>query len=250
MRKLVRQANWQRFRNRHAPSFERGLDRLGQQIGVQSFSFQQHRQIEVVLQAAVGHAQQSDGVEFFRDDGVRWVGPQSWCGHFLQQYRIDRINRRRGDGVAEADINLGLAACSGQIGRNDHANAAVASFLADLLDRDGGRVKHDAVFDRYGCDVPKHLGDRLQITGTEAQEVGIACGPVWHVVPEREQQRTFEQKAVRVRRLGQPVEDALQGKAHQHLIEIDALRLGDIEQARTDGCRDIWCGCTHPTLSR
>ncbi len=57
----------QRVRNRHAPSFERGLDRLGQQISVQSFSFQQYRQIEVVLQAAVGHAQQCDGVELFRD---------------------------------------------------------------------------------------------------------------------------------------------------------------------------------------
>src|SRR3546814_5739957 len=30
--KLVRQADWQRFRNCHTPSFKRGLDRLGQQI--------------------------------------------------------------------------------------------------------------------------------------------------------------------------------------------------------------------------
>ena len=30
-------------------------------------------------------------------------------------------------------------------------------------------------------------------------------------------------------RLGQPIEDALQGEAHQHLIEVDALRLGVAE---------------------
>src|SRR3546814_8878353 len=44
--KLVRQADWQRFRNCHTPSFKRGLDRLGHQLGVQSFSFQQHRSEE------------------------------------------------------------------------------------------------------------------------------------------------------------------------------------------------------------
>ena len=39
-------------------------------------------------------------------------------------------------------------------------------------------------------------------------------------------------------------------KKLEELRLIDALRLGDIEQARTDGCRDIWCGRPHPTLSR
>lgn len=75
----------------------------------------------------------------------------------------------RGDGVTEADIDLGLAACSGQIACNHHANATVASFLADLLDRDGGWVKHNAVVDRYSCDVPEYLGHGPQITGTETQ---------------------------------------------------------------------------------
>ena len=50
-----------------------------------------------------------------------------------------------------------------------------------------------------------------------------------HVVPEREQQRTFEQEAIRVRGLGQTIENALQGETHQNLIKIDAFRLGYVE---------------------
>jgi len=53
-----------------------------------------------------------------------------------------------------------------------------------------------------------------------------------------------------VLRLGQTVEDAFQRKAHQHLIEIGALRFGNVEQARTDGRGDVWMGRVHPMLSR
>src|SRR3546814_6233954 len=100
-----------------------------------------------------------------------WVGPQSWCRHLLQQYRIDRINRRWGDGVAEADVDLGFATCPGQIGRNDYTNAAVTSFLADLLDYDGGSVEHDTVVDWYGCDVPEYLGHRSEEHTSELQSL-------------------------------------------------------------------------------
>ena len=34
------------------------------------------------------------------------------------------------------------------------------------------------------------------------------------------------------------------------LIEIDALRFGNVEQARTDGRGDVWIGGVHPMLSR
>jgi hypothetical protein len=69
---------------------------------------------------------------------------------------------------------------------------------------------------------------------------------VWHVVPEREQQRAFEQKSIRMRGLAQAVEDALQREAHQHLIEVHALRLGDVQQAGAHGSRDL----AHSTASR
>lgn len=193
---------------------------------------------------------QGDGVEFFRDDRVRRVGPQLGRGKIVQQDRIDRIHRGRCDGIAEADIDLRLAARLGQFARDDHADAAVAGFLADLLDRDRGGLKFNAVVNSHGSDVAKGLGDRCQIARTEAEQVGVARGPVGHVVPEREQQRALEQKAVRVLRLGHAVKDALQRESHQHLVEIDTLSFGNVEQARTDGRGDVWTGGVHPMLSR
>ena len=52
---------------------------------------------------------------------------------------------------------------------------------------------------------------------------------------ERKQERALAQKTIRVPRSGRAVEDALQREARQDLIEIDTLRLGEVEQARTDG---------------
>jgi hypothetical protein len=62
---------------------------------------------------------------------------------------------------------------------------------------------------------------------------------VWYVVPECEQQRALEQKTIGVCRLTQTVEDTFQSEAHQHLVEIHALGLGEIEQACPDGSRDV-----------
>lgn len=77
--KLVRQPNRHCIGHGHAAPLEVALFVRARIFGVQSFSFQQHR----VLKAAVGHAQQGDGVEFLYDDRVRPVGPQLWCGKFV-----------------------------------------------------------------------------------------------------------------------------------------------------------------------
>lgn len=122
VRELVGEADRQFGGNGHAATFEGGLDRLGQQVGIEGFAFQQHRQVEVVLHAAVRHAQQRDGVEFFGDDGVGRIGPKPGCWQVVQQYRIDRIHGTRRDGIAEADIDLRLAARPGQFARDDHAH--------------------------------------------------------------------------------------------------------------------------------
>lgn len=69
-RKLVCQAGWQRSVNRHSPPIESGRDGASQYLGIQSFTLQQYRQIEIVLQPAVGHPEQGDSVQFLRNNGV------------------------------------------------------------------------------------------------------------------------------------------------------------------------------------
>lgn len=180
-----------------------------------------------------------DGVELFCDDGVGRVGPQPGRGKVVEQDRIDRVHRAGRDSIAEADVDLRFAARLRQFARDDHADTTVAGFLADFLDGDGGRVEHDTVVHGNGGDLAEHPRDRFQIARAEAQQVGVARGPMRHVIPERKQQRAFQQKAIRVLRLRQAVEDALQRETYQYLIEIDALRLGDVEQAGTNRSRDI-----------
>ena len=75
---------------RHAAPRECCRDGLRQRVHVQRFSIQHDPEIEVVLDPAVGHAKQGNGVQFFRDDGVDRVGPQAGCGKVLKQYGVVR----------------------------------------------------------------------------------------------------------------------------------------------------------------
>jgi len=63
---------------------------------------------------------------------------------------------------------------------------------------------------------------------------------VRHVVPEREQQRALEQETIGMRRLAQAVKDAFQCEAHEHLVEVRALRLGDVQQTSPDRRGDVF----------
>ncbi len=189
-------------------------------------------------------------MEFLRDDRVRWVGQQPGCGKIVEQDWKDRFHGRRRDGIAEANIDLRLAASIGQFARDDHADAPVAGFLSDLFDRDRSRVECHTVIHSNGGNVAEGFGHRYQIARTEAEQIGVASGPMWHVVSEREEQRALEQKTISVLRSGQAVENAFQRKTHQHLIEIHTLRFGDIELSRTDGRGDVGIGEVHPMLSR
>lgn len=78
----------------------------------------------------------------------------------------------------------------------NHAHAAIAGFFANLARSDTVRVEHDAVVHGNSSDLAECRLHRLHVAGSEAQEVGIARGPVWHVVPEGEEQRPLEQEAL------------------------------------------------------
>jgi len=109
------------------------------------------------------------------------------------------------------------------------------------------RVEGHAIVRIDAGDVAEHPGDGTQVARPEAQQVCIASRPVRHVVPQVEQQRALEQEAIGMRRPAKAVEDALQGEAHQHLVEIHALRLGQSEQARSDGRGNV---LAHSVASR
>lgn len=61
--------------------------------------------------------------------------------------------------------------------RDDHAHAAAASLLADVLDGDRCWVEHDAIVRRDGGDLAEDLRNRFQLACAEARQVGVARGP-------------------------------------------------------------------------
>ena len=174
---------------------------------------------------AVGHAEQGDGVQLFRDHGVDRISPQAGCGKVFKQNRIFRLNRARGDRVTKANVDLRFAACFGEFAGNHDAGTGVAGFLADVFGGDAVGIEGDPVFDRDGGDVAECLADGLKVARPKAEQVGVPCRPVRHVIPEREQQGAFEKKAVRVRRLAQAIQESLQRVADQNLVEVRSFGL-------------------------
>lgn len=69
---------------------------------VSRFSCQQHRQVEIVLHPPVGHAQQRNGVQLLRDDGVNGIGWQTRCRQVVQQHRISCIDGAGAHGIADS----------------------------------------------------------------------------------------------------------------------------------------------------
>lgn len=87
---------------------------------------------------------------------------------------------------------------------------------------------------------PEGLGHGFQIARAEAEQVVVARGPVRPVVPEREQQRAFEQKSIRMLGLAQAVEYALQRETDQHLIEVPPCALATLSRRARTGAATLF----------
>lgn len=147
-------------------------------------SFKKYPQIEVVLHAGIGHAQQTQGMEFFCDNGALRIGAQLCNRQVVEQGGIaDRFRRRR-DGIAEADIDLQCDPCAVELGEEIDSYAAIAGFLADLGTLDRRCIEHDAIVDRDPADVAERRNGTAYIVGTKAQQVDIAGGPMRLRVPK------------------------------------------------------------------
>ena len=150
----------------HLSAFESGLDGAAQLPWMKCVFAQQHPQVEVVLHAGVGHAQQAHGVELFGHHRVFRVSAQLWSGQVVQQYPVaDRFRRRR-YGIAKSDVHLQRDARAVELGQEVDPHPAVASLLADFrsLDRVGSNA------------IPSSTGIR-QISRKVATAESMSSGP-------------------------------------------------------------------------
>lgn len=122
-------------------------------------------------------------MHLFRDHSIDRISAQGRRGQVRQQHRIDGVERRRRDGVAESDIDLGPAACFGKIAIDQHARTAVARVLSDGANPHAVGIESNAVVGFNGGDLHKRLLQRLQVAGAEAEQVRIAGSAVRLVIP-------------------------------------------------------------------
>ncbi len=179
-------------------------------------------------------------MQLFGDDRIDWIRSQSWRRQIIDQNGIHCLNGAWRHGIAESDIDLCLAACLGDLGGDQYPSTGIPGLLSDLFHADRCRIEDNAILDLDAGDVPEGLGDRVEITGAEAEQVRVAGGAVRHVVPEGEEQRTLEQEAIGMGRHAKPVQHALQCKPHQNLVEVGALQFGHRQQASPNGSGEIF----------
>ncbi|MGY3461371.1 hypothetical protein ACVWW5_006821 [Bradyrhizobium sp. LM3.4] len=80
--------------------------------------------------------------------------------------------------IAKADINLNGDHCLGQLSLQAQVNALVLVIFTHLLDREGGRIKDDAVIGRFDLtDAGEELNDGAGLGVAVAEQVEITGWP-------------------------------------------------------------------------
>ena len=176
--KFVRQADGERQRDGRIASDESGSNRSGQCIAIKGFTVEQDEQIEIVLQSTVGHAQQGNGMQLLRNDGVYRVSSQPWGRQIFEDDREDCNNWAGGDCVTEPDIDLRPAPRPGNVARDQDSGAGISGILSNLIYGNRCRIKGNAVVDLDTCDITERLGYGFQIARTKSQQVCVS----WNIL--------------------------------------------------------------------
>ena len=191
-----------------------------------------------------------DRLDLLCDHGLPRVGAQPE-GRDVEQRRHLDLHCRGRHRVAKADIELQANDGRGDARMDDHTDAAIGLLLADQRDSERLLVEANTVFaDIDRQDVPEHGADGADAWIAKAKQVDIAGRPVRFARPDREQRRALEHELPSVRRLRQPMEEALVRVSRQDQLEVLTACGCVAEQARANGRRDIgrWPG--HARASR
>jgi hypothetical protein len=165
---------------------------------VQRGALRDHSEVEEILHAAVCLAKYHHGVVLLCDHGVDGVDAKLGGLEIIEQHRIRCNRRRRCHRVAKGDVDLQCAARGANLSDQLDAAAAVRGLLANCARSDRARVEEDPVAHFQDRNFAKGGDQACFVTSAETQQVCVACGAVWLVVPKRKEQGAFEQESVRV----------------------------------------------------
>lgn len=157
-RKFIAQAQRRFRRDRRTAPAEGRRDGLAEQRRRDLTFVGEGPQIEVILQAGVGHAEMDDGFQLLGRHGGPGNQAQSGGGQIVQHDGKRGFFHPRGDGIAITEIQQHRAPRRPEGADQFRTQAAVAGVLPDFLDADGVGIEPHAV---RGL----HAAGRAQVAG-------------------------------------------------------------------------------------
>ena len=160
------------------------------------------------------------------------------CRRVEQDRVVDRFGRRNDD-VAETDVDLERHPRSGQARSQADADPVVLVRAADLLAPDRPRVELEAVFAGYLAHLPKDLLHPGHSRIPESQQVEVSGGAVALAAPACEEQGTLQDEGVRVGRLGQSVQEALDRVPREDELKVLTPLSCPVQEPLANGCGQV-----------
>jgi hypothetical protein len=112
--------------------------------------------------------------------------------------------------------------------------------VPNIVDPDTSRIEdHTVVGIRHGADRLHRPANRRVVCGTETEEVDVAGGPKLLPGPDQEERCAFEGEAIYLARKSQAKEEALDGVALEHEVEIHSLLARPVQEALPHGGGDV-----------
>ena len=204
-------------------------------------------QIEVILQAGVGHAEVDDGFQLLGRRGGSGIDAQTGGGQIVQHDGKKGFIHPGDDGIAIAEIQQHRAPRGPESADQFRAQAAVAGIFPDLLDADGVGIEPHAVRGFRAAGRSQVAGQGFGVFRAQAEKVGVGRGAIEGVEPQFEQERAFEAEPVGGGSPGKAIEKTLDGVAVQQPVEILAALPRAPHQPVVDG---LGQGIGHGRASR
>jgi hypothetical protein len=162
-------------------------------------------------------------LELLRDHGLRPVSADYWWGK-VEEGRIFNPFGGRFHSIPDSYVHLDPDAPGPQVPQKIDALSPVGVLFSDVRHPNRiGVITHAIVFHGMAADLAKNREECCIRQLSEAKKVCIPSGSDRLAQPSQEKEGSFEDKALRIRRHGQAIEEALHPVAGEDQIGIQSL---------------------------
>lgn len=189
-------------------------------------------------------------LELLGDDGLSRVRPNTGRRHREHRREVDLDGARR-DGVAKADVDLNIEACSAERPPDRHARTLVVGVFLDARRVDGLGVEDDAVvLDGRRANLREDLRESFEVGRAASEQVEVLRRAMHRRRPDAEEHGALEDELRGMLRRNEPGEQSLVRVPRERVVELLAALLRGFEQSRANGVSDVRRCAFHAIDSR